>query len=172
MANVFATKTHSERTCRAACRKCRVRMGAAPRPRERAARRWPSDRTGEVACIFSTPRRPATRRLSGIRVPQCIYQGLTTSFSIYSGQPTIKGTGKDRQVLPSSVPDDEFDWTVFGGFSPLLINLAAANDANTSPSSPSFSRLRFSGVWSSRMDRRSGTHGRRSRDARPLAQYL
>ncbi len=84
---------------------------------------------GEVACIFDAANPPPLT--IGAPNSQCIYDGLTTSFAIYSGIP--------QGGQASSQRDDEFDWTVYGGFSPLFVNLSAADDTNTSPASMVYS---------------------------------
>jgi len=74
--------------------------------------------TRDVACVISNPKTDLTT-LGGPQ-SQCIYDGLTSHFVIYRG--TI-----------ASERDSEFDWTVLGGFSPLLIDLSTVGDTSTSP---------------------------------------
>jgi hypothetical protein len=78
----------------------------------------------EVACVFDG--KAALPGVIGGPGDACIYKGLTARFVIYRG-------------LAPSQRDWAFQWTEIGGFSPLLVDLAAGSDSNTSPSSMVFS---------------------------------
>jgi hypothetical protein len=80
--------------------------------------------SGEVACIFDSANPPP--QTIGAAGSECLYQGLTTRFALYAGKsPTVR--------------DSLFSWTVTGGYSPLIMNLASLNDASTAPQSMVYS---------------------------------
>ncbi|HEX4335677.1 MAG TPA: hypothetical protein VH062_07155 [Polyangiaceae bacterium] len=73
----------------------------------------------DIGCVYSSSA-PLSPVLPANDETGCIFDGLFGSFVIYKGSsPTVK--------------DYEYDWTVVGGFSPLLVNLSSTSDTNTSP---------------------------------------
>jgi hypothetical protein len=80
---------------------------------------------GDLGCVYS-PTAPLVPVLRDPSKPPtdsdnwCIYQGLKSNFVIYKGS-------------TPSVKDYEYDWTVFGGFTSLSVNLSSTTDTNTSP---------------------------------------
>src|SRR5262249_24976203 len=81
----------------------------------------------DAACVYSAANPLVPQIDDPDKTAGCIYNGLSASFVIYRGsRPTIR--------------DSAFNWPVVGGFSPQVLNIAAASDPDTSPTSMAFSR--------------------------------
>jgi hypothetical protein len=78
---------------------------------------------GEVACVVGGENTLA--KLTDPEASACVFSDLAGRFVIYRGN-------------LEALRDYRFDWTITGGFSPQLVNLAAT-DSNTSPRSMSYS---------------------------------
>lgn len=76
----------------------------------------------DVACVVRSP-----NEIKKIGDSPCVFRGPTSIFVVYRGQ-------------NPSERDWNFGWELNSGFSPLFVNLAAANDPNTNPQSMVFSK--------------------------------
>lgn len=81
----------------------------------------------DVACVYSAAKPFIPQIDNPDKTSGCLYNGLWASFAIY------RGAG-------ATLRNSAFNWTVVGGFAPQVLNIAAASDPDTSPTSMAFSR--------------------------------
>jgi hypothetical protein len=70
-------------------------------------------------CVIDDPQ-TEMQTIGSARVPGCMFVTNQSNFVIY------RGTEPSEQ-------DMQFQWSIVGGFTPQVINMSLANDANTSP---------------------------------------
>ncbi|MBM4364390.1 MAG: hypothetical protein FJ104_17060, partial [Deltaproteobacteria bacterium] len=86
---------------------------------------------GDVACLVDEGS-PGGLALDDLLVrgrSGCVFQGLTTSFSLYRA-PAADGAGAG-----ASARDLQFSWSVVGGFSPFVIGLSTQFEGSVTPAS-------------------------------------